>query len=251
MYPVKTGSTNARDDLLFMMVDSADSKTPKTGLTPTVTIRKPGGSFGSPSGTVSEIANGWYKVAANATDNNTIGPLLLHATSAGADPTDDRYLVGNYDINDAVRGGFSALPNAAAGAIGGLPTVDASNQVKASLTAILGTALTETSGQIAAAFKQFFNIATPAATMDHLVLVDTVTTYTGNTKQTGDAYARLGAPAGASNAADIAALKTVADAVKAKSDQLTFGVTNTLNANITDVNGVAVVGNGSGTPWGP
>lgn len=37
-----------------------------------------------------------------------------------------------------------------------------------------------------------------------VVLTDTVTTYTGNTPQTGDAFARLGAPGGASIAADIA-----------------------------------------------
>lgn len=37
-----------------------------------------------------------------------------------------------------------------------------------------------------------------------VVLADTVTTYTGNTPQTGDAFARLGAPAGASVSADIA-----------------------------------------------
>ena len=59
------------------------------------------------------------------------------------------------------------------------------------LAYILGTLLTETSGQIAGGFKKFFNIGTPAATMDHGVLVDTVTTYTGNTPQTGDAYLSL------------------------------------------------------------
>lgn len=37
----------------------------------------------------------------------------------------------------------------------------------------------------------------------HISNVDTLTTYTGNTVQTGDSYARLGAPAGASIAADI------------------------------------------------
>jgi hypothetical protein len=36
-------------------------------------------------------------------------------------------------------------------------------------------------------------------------LCDTITTYTGNTVQTGDAFARLGAPAGASIAADLVA----------------------------------------------
>jgi hypothetical protein len=38
-------------------------------------------------------------------------------------------------------------------------------------------------------------------------LTDTVTTYTGDTPQTGDAFARLGAPAGASVSADIAAVQ--------------------------------------------
>lgn len=52
----------------------------------------------------------------------------------------------------------------------------ANGNMKSSLVEILTTALTETSGQIAAAFKKFFNIAAPAATMDHGILVDTVTT---------------------------------------------------------------------------
>lgn len=38
--------------------------------------------------------------------------------------------------------------------------------------------------------------------------VSTLTTYTGNTVQTGDAFARLGAPAGASVSADVAAIKS-------------------------------------------
>ncbi|NIW43522.1 MAG: hypothetical protein GWN30_01720, partial [Gammaproteobacteria bacterium] len=41
-----------------------------------------------------------------------------------------------------------------------------------------------------------------------VVLTDTCTTLTGHTAQTGDNYARLGAPAGASIAADVAAVKT-------------------------------------------
>ncbi len=72
----------------FMMIDSGDHISAKTGLTPTVTISKSGAAFGSPAGAVSEISVGWYKVAGNATDANTDGPLLLHATGSGADPTD-------------------------------------------------------------------------------------------------------------------------------------------------------------------
>ena len=101
--------------LNFFMTDSTDHVTGKTGLTPTVTIRKVGGSFASPAGAVSEIANGWYTVAGNATDCNTAGPLLLHATATGADPTDTVYDVVGFNPDVA------SLPNAAAGAAGGLP----------------------------------------------------------------------------------------------------------------------------------
>lgn len=43
--------------------------------------------------------------------------------------------------------------------------------------------------------------------------IDEVATLTGNTAQTGDAYARLGAPAGASVSADIAAVKSDSGAI--------------------------------------
>jgi hypothetical protein len=44
-----------------------------------------------------------------------------------------------------------------------------------------------------------------------VALTDTLTTYTGNTPQTGDSFARLGAPAGASVSADIAAIEGQTD----------------------------------------
>jgi hypothetical protein len=53
-----------------------------------------------------------------------------------------------------------------------------SGVIKSNLSQILGTALTETAGQIAAGFKKFFNIATPASTMDSLTLVATATSVT-------------------------------------------------------------------------
>lgn len=126
-YPLKQSST--AKPLLFFMTDSSDHITGKTGLSPTVTISKNGGSFGSPAGAVSEIANGWYKVAGNATDTNTLGPIALHATGTGADPDDRLFPVVVYDPDDAVRLGLTALPNANAGANGGLPTGDASARV--------------------------------------------------------------------------------------------------------------------------
>lgn len=46
--------------------------------------------------------------------------------------------------------------------------------------------------------------------------VDVLTTYTDNTPQTGDGFARLGAPAGASVSADIATVAAIATAVNNK-----------------------------------
>lgn len=63
-------------------------------------------------------------------------------------------------------------------------------------------------------------------------LVNTVTTYTGNTVQTGDNYARLGAPAGASHAADTAAVKVDTAAVKVQTDKFAFTTANQVDARV-------------------
>jgi len=60
-----------------------------------------------------------------------------------------------------------------------------SGVVKANLAQILGTALTETAGLIAAGFKQFFNIASPTSTMNTVTAVTTVTNLT-NAPTAGD-----------------------------------------------------------------
>jgi len=114
-------STTSRN-IVFLMVDSSDHVTGKTGLTVTVTLSKNGAAFGAAAGAVTEISSGWYKLAGNATDDNTLGALALHATSAGADPTDMMINVVAYNPDDAVRLGLTALPNAAAEAAGGLYT---------------------------------------------------------------------------------------------------------------------------------
>lgn len=82
----------------FLMVDSTDHITGLTGLSPTVTLSKNGGAFGAPVGAVSEIANGWYSLAGNATDRNTLGELLIHVTATGADPVDEKYAIVTQDL---------------------------------------------------------------------------------------------------------------------------------------------------------
>lgn len=81
----------------FLMVDNTDHVTGLTGLTPVVTLSKNGGAFAGAAGAVSEISNGWYSLAGNAVDRNTLGELLVHAAVAGADPFDIQYAIVSYD----------------------------------------------------------------------------------------------------------------------------------------------------------
>ncbi len=118
-YDILQSSTQSA--LLFLMVQSSDHITALTGASPTVTISKNGASFASPSGAVTEIGSGWYKVAGNATDTATLGPLALHATAASGDPTD--MVVANivsYNPQSATNLGLSALPTANPGAANGV-----------------------------------------------------------------------------------------------------------------------------------
>lgn len=149
-YPLKQSQT--AQNLVFLLVSSTDHITGVTGATPTVTLSKNGGAFAAPAGAVTEIGDGWYKVAGNATDAETLGPLLLHATATGADPVDEEFYVVAFDPQSATNLGLSALPTASPNANGGLPVLSSS-----------GTTLAYT--------------------------ISTLTTYTGNTPQTGDAYA--------------------------------------------------------------
>ncbi len=73
-------------------------------------------------------------------------------------------------------------------------------------------------------------------TIARVTLTDTVTTYTGNTKQTGNNFARLGAPAGASVSADIAAVPTV-DEIWAKAmTDLAQGAPSATASVVTAIN---------------
>ena len=97
--------------LVFLLISSTDHLSPVTGLgsSVTVTLSKNGGSFNVPAGAITEIANGWYQVAGNATDTGTLGPLLLHATGAGSDPCDDRFDVVAFNPLDAAAMGLTNL----------------------------------------------------------------------------------------------------------------------------------------------
>ena len=68
----------------FLMVDSADGRTPKTGLTVTATRSIDGAAFGACANAVSELANGFYKITLAAGDLNG-DTIALKFTASGAD----------------------------------------------------------------------------------------------------------------------------------------------------------------------
>ncbi len=169
--------------------------------------------------------------------------------------------------------------------------IDSSGRVNAFLIGILTSVFTEGAlGRIAAAFKQFFNIATPAATMDHLVLLDTAAALTTNNDKTGYALIAGYDPAKtAAQAGDAMTLTAAYDAaktalqsggnvvatnmrgtdnallavnytapdnssvtsIKTQTDKLIFGVANQVDANIQSINNTTITGDGQpGTEFG-
>lgn len=131
---------------MFKMIDSADHFSKKTGLTCTVNLSKAGAAFGAAGGSVTEVANGWYKVALSTTDTNTVGDMAFYITATGADDTD---FVDQ--VTDPVRGlgAPTALPNAAAGASGGL-LISGSNSGTTTLAALTVSGAVTLSGAVSA-----------------------------------------------------------------------------------------------------
>lgn len=140
--------------LPFLLVSSSDHVTPVTGATVTVVLSKNSAAFAAAAGTVTEVGNGWYSLGGSglATDLDTLGPLVLHATATGADPTDSLFTVVPWNPFDGVRMGMTALPNAAAAASGGLLTYGTSTgQINPSSGKIPATlASTDVTGNVAA-----------------------------------------------------------------------------------------------------
>lgn len=136
---------------------------------------------------------GWYEVQihndwVNTTNScRTLG-IQLRATSAA--PVNIEIELTGPNNQDATAFGLSLVP--------------------ANVTQLGGVAQSLTD------LKDFADEGYDPATnkVQGVVLTDTVTTYTGNTPQTGDAFARLGAPAGASVSADVAAVKSQTAAIE-------------------------------------
>ncbi len=82
--PMKVKKNAALSYFAFRMISSADHVTPATGLTVTATRSIDGAAFGACANSVSEIANGWYKINLAAADLNG-AVIILRFTATGAD----------------------------------------------------------------------------------------------------------------------------------------------------------------------
>ena len=78
----------ALSNFMFLMMDSTDHITPKTGLTITEEISKDGGAFAPMTNTFAEVSGGMYKIDITQAERN-VDIATLKFTAAGAD---DRFI---------------------------------------------------------------------------------------------------------------------------------------------------------------
>lgn len=245
--------------------------TPATGKTIAVTLSKNGAAFGNPNAGASnatEIGSGWYYFAPAAEDRDTLGPVVWRGTEGTIDPAETEELVV-----DAVRLGLTALPNAAAGAVGGIPlpiwsgtldavtdsTVEFPTGYGVSIEAQILVEITEPGAHFGKSRYASYSGAGDVWTVDKAWNADGETTPTGtptarafsvpanpstnlppvdvvNWKgstapaMTGDAFARLGAPAGASIAADLLVIDNLVDDLETRLTAARAGYLDNLSA---------------------
>jgi hypothetical protein len=172
--------------LAFKLRSAADHQTPITGATPTVTISKNGGAFGTPTGAVSEIGSGWYAVAGNATDTNTLGALVLIATAAGADTADREFdiVLADPNVNVTQTGDNFARLGAPAGASVSADVLTANTSLTTLTTrwtAALATNLATTNSTVAGWVTNGIGLTTAAITAVWSALTATLGGYATTT----------------------------------------------------------------------
>ena len=134
---------------------------------------------GVPEVDLTHVAGATTNVAALATNVDAIltDTAVIGTTGQGLTSLATQASVNTVDdfIDTEITNIQSRLPAA----------LTANGNMKSSLVEILTTALTETAGQIAAAFKQFFDVGTPTGTMKAITNVVTATNLTTNNDKTG------------------------------------------------------------------
>lgn len=84
---------NQQNRICFVMIDSNNSELPGLGSGYTLQLSKNGGAFAVSGGTKAEIGGGWYTYLATAAEADTIGPIAIRVTGAGAVQQNLEYVV--------------------------------------------------------------------------------------------------------------------------------------------------------------
>lgn len=188
-----------------------------------ISIRKSDGTSSAAlasAATLTHDANGYYKLVLTTGNTDTLGRLDFHCNKATYQCPQKCYMVLPATVYDALvtnatntNGGFLAAAAATTvGAFVGNSTaaivVDASGRVNSFLIGILTTVFTEgAAGRIAAAFKQFFNVASPASTME-LITGTTNAPTAGDLTATMKSSVTAAVPTAAQNRAEMDANST-------------------------------------------
>jgi len=174
--------------------------------------------------TLTYIANGQYTLSLNTTNTNTLGMAQITCNKATYQmPTVELAIVPATVYNALMAnevntaGGFASATGAITALAGAISTL--------TQTQVTGGAYALNSASFAFNAAMDFTTTQKAATLARVTLTDTVTTYTGNTPQTGDTFALIGLAG--------AGLTALAPAATALS---TVTWTNTLATNLATTN---------------
>jgi hypothetical protein len=133
-------------------LDETDGKTAETALTltqPDIRLKKEGGAWAQKNAaqTLTHEENGWYEVALDTTDTNTLGTLIVAIHESGALPVWREFVVLAANVYDSLIGAsdnlqvdVSQFGNAAGTFASGRPEVNTSH--------IAGSAVSTSSAQI-------------------------------------------------------------------------------------------------------
>ena len=243
-------STASQSRLIGPFLDDTDFKTTETGLTIANTdiklSKNAAAAVNKNSGGGTHITNGKYSVTFDATDTDTVGELDYSSVVSGALIVTGKFMVLEEAVYDASYAASAVGPALASVATEQrLSELDAGTGGK--MANVVDEVLIDTSN-IGANGAGLTAINLPDQTMNITGnitgnLSGSVGSLTGHTVQTGDSFAIVNGAAG------LVAIDTVVDAIKVKTDSLTFTKANEVDANAQSINGAAVVGDGNATPW--
>ena len=210
----------AVDVLIGPFVDSTDGDTAEESLTITasdVRLSENGGTVHAKNDSTTCVHDekGFYNCELDATDTATCGQLFLFVHESGALAVTATYHVVEEAVYDAMFGASSAGPLQATTAgrtldvtATGAAGIDWGNiENKTSTVALTNTSAASLSGAVGSVTGAVGSVTGAVGSVTGNV-GGSVGSVVGHTAQTGDSFARLGAPGGASLSADVAAIPT-------------------------------------------